>query len=73
MYSFITTLRRGRNVWDPVNMPAGEYRQRVETVKEKMNKEGIDALLVCGEAWLDYAPSAYLSNHGTGNVTPSTN
>ena len=38
MYSFITTLRRGRNVWDPVNMPAGEYRRRVETVKEKMKK-----------------------------------
>ena len=66
MYSFITTLRRGRNVWDPVNMPAGEYQQRVETLKEKMKKEGIDALLVCGDAWLDYAPSAYLSNQYVG-------
>lgn len=72
MYSLITTLRRGRNVWDPVNMPAGEYRQRVETVKEKMKNEGIDALLVCGEAWLDYAPSAYISNQYAGMGTSIT-
>lgn len=72
MYSFITTLRRGRNVWDPVNMPIGEYQKRIETVKEKMKKEGIDALLVCGEAWLDYAPSAYLSNQYVGMGTSIT-
>ena len=72
MYSFITTLRRGRNVWDPVNMPTGEYQQRVANVKEKMNMEGIDALLVCGEAWLDYAPSAYLSNQYVGMGTSIT-
>jgi Xaa-Pro aminopeptidase len=53
-------------------MPTGEYPKRIETVKEKMNKEGIDALLVCGEAWLDYAPSAYLSNQYVGMGTSIT-
>jgi Xaa-Pro aminopeptidase len=72
MYSFITTLRRGRNVWDPVNMPATEFQQRVETIKEKMKNEGIEALLVCGEAWLDYAPSAYISNQYAGMGTSIT-
>lgn len=69
MYSMMTTLRRGRNVWDQVNMPASEFEARVDKVREKMKKENIDALLVCGEAWLDYAPSCYISNLYAGMGT----
>ncbi|HJX12959.1 MAG TPA: M24 family metallopeptidase [Dehalococcoidales bacterium] len=69
MYSFITTLRRGRNVWDQVNMPAGEFKERVDKIQKKMKRENIDALLVCGEAWLDYAPSCYITNLYAGMGT----
>jgi len=62
MESMKTTLRRGRNVWNQVNMPASEFQARVGKAREEMKKENIDALLVSGDAWLDYSDPCYFGN-----------
>ncbi|MFH1646703.1 MAG: M24 family metallopeptidase [Chloroflexota bacterium] len=62
MESMKTTLRRGRNVWDRVNVPASEFQARVGKAREEMKKENIDVLLVYGDAWVDYADPCYFSN-----------
>ena len=42
-------LKRGRDVWDQINMPKGEFLQRVEKIREKMAGAGIDVLLLYGD------------------------
>ncbi|MFH1953846.1 MAG: M24 family metallopeptidase [Pseudomonadota bacterium] len=68
MESMRTTLRRGRNVWNRVNMPEGEFRQRVEKIRSEMKKEDIDVLLVYGDAWIDYSDPCYITNYYPGMV-----
>jgi len=54
-------LKRGRNVWDPINMPKQEFLQRVERIRHKMESEGLDVLLLYGDIH-DYGYSCYISN-----------
>ena len=54
-------LKRGRNVWDQINMPKQEFLQRVERIRLKMESEGLDVLLLYGDIH-DYGDSCYVSN-----------
>ena len=54
-------LKRGRNVWDQINMPRQEFLQRVERIRHKMESEGLDVLLLYGDIH-DYGDSCYVSN-----------
>jgi len=42
------TLKRGRDVWDRINMTEMEFHMRVEKIREKMQKESIDCILLYG-------------------------
>ncbi|MBI5446398.1 MAG: aminopeptidase P family protein [Deltaproteobacteria bacterium] len=55
-------LRNGRNVWDPVNMPASEFEARAGRIREEMRKSGLDVLLLYGRAFDEYADPCYVSN-----------
>ena len=54
-------LKRGRNVWDQINMPRVEFQRRVERIREKMAREGLDVLLLYGDVH-DYGYPCYVSN-----------
>jgi len=54
-------LKRGRNVWDQINMPRAEFLQRIEKIREKMASEGLDVLLLYGDIH-DYGDACYISN-----------
>lgn len=58
-----TTLRRGRNVWDRINMPEGEFEARVEELRRIMAEGQVDVALLYGDAWKDYANVCYVSNY----------
>ena len=58
-------LKRGREVWDRINMPEMEYRQRILRIQETMKKEKMDVLLVYGAGLNGYGNAAYLSNYAT--------
>ena len=58
-------LKRGREVWDRINMPEMEYRQRILRIQEIMKKENLDVLLVYGAGLNGYGNAAYLSNFAT--------
>ena len=66
METMRTTLRRGRNVWDRINMPESEFQERAERVKKEMKKENIDVLLIYGDAWREYGNLCYISNFYPG-------
>lgn len=56
------TLKNGRNVWNQINMPKTEFLGRIKKLKTGMKKEGIDLLLIYGNALNEYADPCYLSN-----------
>jgi Xaa-Pro aminopeptidase len=58
-------LKRGRDVWDQINMPKREFLQRVAKIRKTMIKEGIDVLLVYGSGVNDYGNQCYVSNFVT--------
>jgi Xaa-Pro aminopeptidase len=56
-------LKRGRDVWDKINMPKTEFQQRVDKIRKQMQKENIDILLVYGHGQNDYGNPCYISNY----------
>jgi Xaa-Pro aminopeptidase len=56
------TLKNGRNVWNKINMPQAEFKDRLGRIRAGMEKLGIDALLVYGYGLNTYADPAYVSN-----------
>ncbi|MBI4296253.1 MAG: aminopeptidase P family protein [Chloroflexi bacterium] len=62
MYTMRSTLKRGREVWDRINMPATEFQKRVEIIREEMNKKDVDILLLYGTSPDHYANPTYVSN-----------
>lgn len=56
------TLKNGRNVWDPINLPAVEFQERVGALTKKMQEAGLDVLLAYGYAYDHYGNATYLSN-----------
>lgn len=59
------TLKRGRDVWNQINMPQKEFRIRVDKIRENMAKEGIDLLLLYGNGANNYGNPCYVSNFVT--------
>ena len=57
------TLKNGRNVWDPINMPAAEFQERVKKLTKGMKREAIDVLLLYGNTFNEYGNPCYLSNY----------
>jgi Xaa-Pro aminopeptidase len=58
-------LKRGRDVWDQINMPKSEFLRRVERIREEMRKEGMDVLLLYGAGVYDCGNVCYVSNYAT--------
>ncbi len=58
-------LKRGRDVWDRINMPEAEFRERAQRIQEKIRKENLDVMLVYGAGLNEYGNSCYLSNFVT--------
>lgn len=54
-------LKRGRDVWDEVNMPRSELEGRVDTVRARMREDGLDGLVVYGRGD-DDGHVGYLTN-----------
>jgi Xaa-Pro aminopeptidase len=57
------TLKRGRDVWDRVNMPKAEFLKRVEKIREQMRQRGIDVLLLYASSGNEYGDPCYISNY----------
>ena len=57
------TLKRGRDVWDQVNMPRAEFLERVEKIKLQMQQRGIDVFLAYSNSANEYGNVCYLSNY----------
>ena len=55
------TLKRGRDVWNQINMPRKEFHQRIDQVRKEMKKEGIDLLFLYGSGANNYGNPCYIS------------
>jgi len=53
------TLKSGRNAWDRVNMPVGEFQERVKKIRKRMKALGMDVLLAYGHAFNEYGNYCY--------------
>ena len=62
MQTMQPVLKRGRDVWDPINMNLGEFQGRVARLREDMKKQGIDLLLLYGHGIDEYGNPAYVAN-----------
>ena len=62
------TLKNGRNVWDQINMPKIEFKERVTKIRKVMEKEGMDVLFLYGNA-NEYGDPCYISNYFNGLST----
>jgi Xaa-Pro aminopeptidase len=58
-------LKRGRDVWDQINMPTEEFLRRVEKIREEMTKKGMDVLLLYGTGVYDCGNVCYIANYAT--------
>ena len=76
------TLKRGRDVWDQINMPEAEFLERVRKIREEMQQKRMEVLLLYGNNLNEYGDPCYVSNYvmkmsqgamvvitGTGEVT----
>jgi Xaa-Pro dipeptidase len=57
------TLKRGRDVWDQVNMPKAEFLERVGKIRGQMQQRGIDVFLAYSNSGNEYGDVCYLSNY----------
>lgn len=57
------TLRLGRDVWDPANMPVEEFEARVTRLRAEMRHNGTDVLLLYGNGLDECGYPAYISNY----------
>ena len=62
MQTMMTTLKRGRNVYDPINMPVAEFKARINKVQAEMKKNNLNLLLIFGIGPDEYADACYLTN-----------
>jgi Xaa-Pro dipeptidase len=56
-------LKRGRDVWDRINMPKAEFLERVAKIQEQMERQGMEALLLYANNGNEYADPCYISNY----------
>ena len=59
------TLKRGRDVWDPIGMPESEFRTRVDRMTKEMRKRRMKVLLLYGIGQNDYGYPCYVTNYLT--------
>ncbi len=57
------TLKRGRDVWDPIRMPESEFQTRVEKLTKEMRKRQIHLTLLYGNGQNDYGHPCYISSY----------
>ena len=57
------TLKNGRNVWDRINMPEGEFQERLKKIRKEMKRERLDLLLLYGHGFDGYGNYTYLGNY----------
>ena len=65
MQTIQPTLKRGRDVWDPIGMPESEFRTRVDRIVKEMRKRRITVLLLFGIGQDDYGCPCYVTNYLT--------
>lgn len=58
-------LKRGRDVWDKINMPKDEFILRINRLRNYMDNKGISVLLVFGRGVDNCADVCYLTNFST--------
>jgi Xaa-Pro aminopeptidase len=56
-------LKRGRDVWDPINLPQSEFQERTNNIKNIMLQNGIDVLLLYGNGIDQCNYPCYVSNY----------
>ena len=59
------TLKRGRDVWDPIGMPESEFRTRIGRITKEMRKRRMKVLLLYGIGQNDYGYPCYVTNYLT--------
>ncbi len=57
------TLKNGRNVWDRVNMPEGEFQERLKKIRKEMKRRRLDIVLLYGHGFDGYGNYTYLGNY----------
>ena len=62
IFSRQSVLKRGCSTWDKQQMPEEEYRDRLEVVRQQMDQQGLDALVIYGDNY-SFADLCYLTNY----------
>ena len=57
-----SVLKRGCSTWDKQQMPQEEYQGRLESLRQQMAQQGLDALVIYGDNYA-YADLCYLTNY----------
>ena len=57
-----SVLKRGCSTWDKQQMPEEEYQRRLESLRQQMARQGLDALVIYGDNY-NYADLCYLTNY----------
>jgi Xaa-Pro aminopeptidase len=57
-----SVLKRGCSTWDKQQMPQEEYQSRLESLRQQMAQQGLDALVIYGDNYA-YADLCYLTNY----------
>ncbi|HME45351.1 MAG TPA: M24 family metallopeptidase [Syntrophorhabdales bacterium] len=57
------TLKRGRDVWDRINMPKTEFLERVGKIRARMGEQGMNVLLLHANSTDEYGDPCYISNY----------
>ena len=58
-------LKRGRDVWDRINMPESEFLRRVNRIRQTLEQEDIDVFLIYGAGLNEYGNICYFTNYIT--------
>ena len=62
IFSRHSVLKRGCSTWDRQQMPQEEYQSRLESLRQQMPQQGLDALVIYGDNYA-YADLCYLTNY----------
>ena len=57
-----SVLKRGCSTWDKQQMPEEEYQRRLESLRQQIARQGLDALVIYGDNY-NYADLCYLTNY----------
>ena len=57
-----SVLKRGCSTWDPEELPQGEFQTRLDSVRQEMARQNLDALVIYGDNY-SFADLCYLTNY----------